>query len=56
VTVAGTRRTQDGYLVSEARAVRTGTQIYTGAEVGRPEMDTVPVYRAPEQVFSADSL
>lgn len=56
VTVAGTRRTEDGYLVAEARAVRTGIQIYTGTEVGRPEMATVRVYRAPEQVFSADSL
>jgi len=56
VTVAGTRRTEDGYLVAEARAVRTGIQIYAGAEVGRPDLATVRVYRAPDQVFSADSL
>jgi len=56
VTVAGTRRTEDGYLVAEARAVRTGIQVYTGAEVGRSDLATVRVYRAPEQVFAADSL
>jgi hypothetical protein len=57
VTVAGKpRRTADGYLVAEARAVRTGIQTYLGSEVGRPEMATVKVYRAPDQVFAADSL
>jgi hypothetical protein len=56
VTVAGTRRTGDGYLIAEARAVRTGIQIYAGHEVGKPDLATVRVYRAADQVFSQDSL
>lgn len=56
VTVAGTRRTADGYLVAEARSVRTGIQLYTGAEVEKPDMAVVRVYRAADQVFSVDSL
>lgn len=56
VAVSGTRRTADGYLVAEARSVRTGIQLYAGHEVGRPEMSTVRVYRAADQVFAADSL
>jgi len=56
VTVAGTRRTNDGYLVAQARAVRTGIQLYAGHEVGKPAQDVVRVYRAPDQVFAPDSL
>lgn len=57
VAVAGKpRRTADGYLVAEARAVRTGIQTYAGHEVGKPDMATVKVYRAADQVFSQDSL
>lgn len=57
VTVAGKpRRTADGYLVAEARCVRTGIQLYAGDEVGKPDMPMVRVYRAPEQVSDAASL
>jgi uncharacterized protein len=56
VTVAGTWRTGDGYLIAEARCVRTGVQIYSGDEVGKPEQQIVRVYRAPEEVFAPDSL
>ncbi|TLX12139.1 DUF2213 domain-containing protein [Rhizobium sp. MHM7A] len=56
VTIAGTRRTDDGYLVAEAKAVRTGIQLYTGDEVGKPEMSVVRVYRPPDSVFSDASL
>jgi hypothetical protein len=56
VTVSGTRRTSDGYLVAEAKAVRTGIQLYLGAEVGKPEMQVVRVYRPEEEVFSDSSL
>ncbi|MHC2797178.1 hypothetical protein ACVINZ_006190 [Mesorhizobium jarvisii] len=56
VTVAGTRQTADGYLVATARAVRTGIQLYTGHEVGKPGQDVVRVYRAADQVFAPDSL
>lgn len=56
VAVAGTRRTADGYLIADAKAVRTGIQLYLGAEVGRPEMPVVRVYRSEDEVRSADSL
>ncbi|MGV1833947.1 DUF2213 domain-containing protein [Rhizobium rhizogenes] len=56
VTVAGTRRTGDGYLVADARVARTGIQNYRGAEIGRPEMRTVRVYRPGAEVFSEDTL
>jgi hypothetical protein len=56
VSVAGTRRTDDGYLVAEARAVRTGVQLYAGSEVGRQDLSVVRVYRAADQVFDQASL
>ncbi|MER8806038.1 DUF2213 domain-containing protein [Mesorhizobium australicum] len=56
VAVAGTRRTADGYLVAEARAVRTGIQLYAGREVGKPDVPVIRVYRAADQVFAQDSL
>lgn len=56
VAVAGTRRLADGYLVAEARSVRTGIQFYAGDEVGRPDMKVVRVYRAPDEVFADASL
>ncbi|GHC79448.1 DUF2213 domain-containing protein [Limoniibacter endophyticus] len=57
VTVAGKpRRTDDGYLIVTAKCVRTGIQMYTGDELGKPEMKLVRVYRAPEEVFAKDSL
>ncbi|WP_267550068.1 DUF2213 domain-containing protein [Rhizobium rhizogenes] len=56
VTVAGTRRTGDGYLVADARIARTGIQSYSGAEIGRPEMRTVRIYRPGAEVFSNDTL
>jgi hypothetical protein len=56
VTVAGTRRTEDGYLIAEAKAVRTGIQLYLGDEVGKPEMKVARVYRAAEEVFADASL
>lgn len=56
VAVSGTRRTTDGYLVAEAKSVRTGIQLYTGKEVGKPEMEVVRVYRPADQVFADDSL
>lgn len=54
--VEATRKTQDGYLVTTARSVRTGIQLYRGSEVGKADMDIVRVYRPEEEVFAADSL
>lgn len=54
--VKGVRKTSEGYLVADAFTVRTGTQVYLGKEVGRPDLDRVTVYRPPEEVFNRDSL
>lgn len=56
VTVAGTRRRDDGYLVADARIARTGVQTYLGSEVGRPDMATVRVYRPGAEVFAKDTM
>jgi hypothetical protein len=56
VAVAGTRRLADGYLVAEAKCVRTGIQLYSGAEVGKPEMKAVRVHRDGAEVFADASL
>lgn len=57
VTVEGKpRRTADGYLVAEARCVRTGIQLYAGDEVGKPDMATVRVYRPEAEVFADAAL
>lgn len=56
VSVGAVRRTGDGYLVADAKVARTGIQLYTGAELGRPDMDTVRVYRPESEVFARDSL
>lgn len=54
--VQGTRRTSDGYLVADALAVRTGIQVYGGAEVGKPDMKSVRVLRPEAEVFHRDAL
>jgi hypothetical protein len=56
VTVAGTRRRDDGYLVADARIARTGVQSYLGSEVGKPDMSVVKVYRPGSEVFSDDTM
>ena len=56
VSVAGTRRREDGYLVADARIARTGIQSYLGGEVGRPDMARVRVYRPGAEVFSRETL
>jgi len=54
--LSGTRRTSDGFLVTQARAVRTGIQLYTGAEIGMVDTDVVRVYRPEDEVRSPASL
>lgn len=57
VTVQGEPRiTADGYLVADAKVARTGIQIYAGAEVGRPDLARVRVYRSEDAVFNADTM
>lgn len=56
VSVGAVRRTGDGYLVADAKVARTGIQEYLGAEIGRPDMQVVRLYRPPEEVFSDATL
>src|SRR5689334_10550909 len=50
------RMTRDGYMVCDARIARSGCQTYRGVELGRPELDTVTVYRPPENVFDRKAM
>jgi hypothetical protein len=50
------RVTVDGYMVAMPKAARIGMQDYTGAELGRPDLKVVRVYRPEEEVFNKDSL
>ncbi|WP_437870868.1 DUF2213 domain-containing protein [Methylorubrum extorquens] len=57
VEISGVRETRNGSLVLQARAARGGNvQDYLGAEVGKPEMPVVRVYRDADEVFHKDSL
>lgn len=53
---ADIRITSDGYLVAQPRVARTGVQLYHGWQVGRPEVETVRVYRPEETVFDKKSM
>jgi len=54
--LSGVKKTRDGYLTGYVNCARTGIQLYTGDEVGRPDLDVVRVYRSADEVFSKDSL
>lgn len=54
--LSNTRLTRDGYLVASVLCARTGIQDYLGAEVGKPEIPVVHVYRPESAVFAKDSL
>lgn len=55
-SVAGARRTKDGYLVAQVRVARAGNvQVYSGAEMGREDMSIVRVFRPPSTVFDAET-
>lgn len=57
LTIDEKRRTRDGYLTVNARVARAGNvQLYSGSEVGRPDLGTVRVYRPADEVFSADTM
>lgn len=53
---ASPKKTDTGFLVANVRAVRTGIQSYTGAEMGRPDLAVVNVYRPEAEVFHKDSV
>ena len=55
--IANARAMRNGSLVVQAKAARGGNvQDYAGAELGRPDMPIVRVYRDADEVFRADSL
>ncbi len=57
LTIDTKRRTADGYLTVNARVARAGNvQLYSGAEVGKLDMQTVRVFRPEDEVFSKDTM
>jgi hypothetical protein len=50
------RRLPDGRIAAVAKFARSGCYTYSGAEVGRPDLPTVTVYRPEHEVFSADAM
>ncbi|WP_333605981.1 DUF2213 domain-containing protein [Novosphingobium sp.] len=50
------RRLADGRIAAVAKFARSGCYTYTGAEVGRPDLPSVTVYRPEDEVFSADAM
>lgn len=52
----GVRRTNDGYIAAFAKVARTGIQTYKGSELGRPDLESVRLYRPPEEVFAPDAM
>lgn len=51
------RETRDGYIAFDAVPIsRSGVYLYSGKEVGKPEMPVVRVYRSPEEVFAVDAM
>lgn len=62
IAVSGARRTDDGYLVAEARVARVGIQDYLGTEIdpdnehGLRDKPIVRVYRPEASVFHSDAM
>lgn len=56
--ISGTRRTTDGYLVTDARVARGGNiQDYYGHEIGEGEPNQLfKIWRPEDEIFRADSL
>lgn len=57
-TISGTRKTTDGYLVTDARVARGGNiQDYLGSEIGEGSPNQVfKVWRPENEIFKRDSL
>jgi hypothetical protein len=57
LTIDAKRRTNDGYLVVNARVARADNiQLYAGDEVGKPDMSVVRVFRPADEVFATDTM
>lgn len=50
------KRLADGRIAAVAKFARSGTYTYSGAEVGRPDLQTVTVYRPADEVFDQASM
>jgi uncharacterized protein len=50
------KTTADGYIITQARALRAGLQVYRASELGLIGDHMVKVYRPHESVFDKDSL
>lgn len=50
------RRLADGRIAAVAKFARSGVQQYTGAELGRPDLATVNVYRPESEVFDEAAM
>lgn len=50
------KRLADGRIAAVAKFARSGTYTYSGAEVGRPDLQTVTVYRPEDEVFAQDAM
>lgn len=54
--IGHTQVSDEGYMLAMSRVARTGIQLYRGAELGRPDMPVVRVYRPESAVFAKDSM
>lgn len=50
------RKLADGRIAAVARFARSGVYTYNGAEVGRPDLQTVNVYRPESEVFDQTAM
>lgn len=50
------RKLADGRIAAVARFARSGVYTYSGAEVGKPHLSSVNVYRPEDEVFSQDAM
>lgn len=50
------RRLSDGRIAAVAKFARSGIQQYSGAELGRPDLSVVNVYRPETEVFDEASM
>ena len=50
------RRLADGRIAAVAKFARSGCYDYAGAEVGRPDLPKVTVYRSDDEVFSEAAM
>jgi hypothetical protein len=56
VAIKNVKRLADGRLVADARFARAGIYEYAGAELGRPELPVVRVYRSADEVFKPEAM